>query len=297
MKSIQVVQRIGLDPIYFFDSSFRSFKSIPKDILNISIINNGSVIRLMLFLIKNRKRFLYILGAEVDALNFQILLRFLKIKYFYSLDEGVFSVQPSSIYNSMSEFAFKGQKRYLLLNSLFGFPWPPKILMQKSDKHFTWYRRESFSEIPHLYNKIVEMEPKTYSKRIKKVFISQPWNFMGLSEDALKNLASLLVKHNIDTYISHPRENMSFFADKYLHLINLLVIDLNHPVEEFINFLSELSKDIEVYTFASGACLELHENVPINLFNILNPDQTHQSQESLKKILNSRQIDFNIYNN
>jgi hypothetical protein len=117
---------------------------------------------------------------------------------------------------------------------------------------------------------------------------------MGLSDKSLKRLAHLLVKNNIDTYISHPREDKSFFADKYLHLTSLFVIDTNHPVEEFVNFLSELSDSIEVYTFASGACLELNEKVPVYLFNILDSGEFHESQESLKEILRNREIQFSV---
>ena len=295
LKAIQIVDELGFQPFFFIDPTYRSFKSLPEEVKSRSyILKNNSFFRILFFIIRNRGKFNYILGAEVDAFNFQILLRFLNIGNFYSLDEGVFSVQKTSIYNSMSSFSFRGQKRYLFLNSIFGFPSPPKILMQQSKKHFSWYKKKSFTEIPHLYNKIVQMQPKTYSKSIKKIFISQPWNFMGLSDKSLKRLAHLLVKNNIDTYISHPREDKSYFADKYLHLTSLLVIDTNHPVEEFVNFLSELSDSIEVYTFASGACLELNKRVPVHLFNILDPGEFHESQESLKKILSNRDIKFGV---
>ena len=217
---------------------------------------------LKMFLLKNEKKFTAILVARVDDMNFQLLYKLLSPIKLYTFDEGLFTIQIDSIYNSQNKITRASGIKAYLSNKLFKFPIPASYFYKTNSIHYTSYNKKNFSRSIIDSEKLRYLNTKNDQPRIMKIFIGQPWHYMHFSEKALSAITSFINQVSPDIYLIHPREDLSII-DKNID-INISRIQCHSSSEKFINQLI-VDESSEIYTVASTLVLGISKGAKIQL--------------------------------
>lgn len=203
---------------------------------------------LKMFLWKKEKKFTSILIARVDDLDFQLLYKLLSPLKLYTFDEGLFTIQPHSIYNSQETITKKdGIKKYLSY-IFFKFPIPVTYFYKNNNFHFTNFNINNFTKSIIDSKKLRPIKLSNIQQKIKKIFVGQPWQYMYFSEKALDQVTSFINKTSPDIYLIHPRENFSII-DKDIDA-GISRIKCHSSSEKFVNQLAA-DEGVELFTVAS----------------------------------------------
>tara|TARA_B100001750_G_C15324270_1_gene503848 strand:+ start:31 stop:786 length:756 start_codon:yes stop_codon:yes gene_type:complete len=237
-----------------------------------------------------------LLAARVDSLYFQLIFCLLRYKEFHSFDEGFFNIKINSRYNQELNFEWVKQKKLKILNKLLGFPIPAAQILLSSKKHYSSLDARFFKQSIIDVNKIVTLEPekitfkeegsRSVSGEVaqKRIFIGQPWNFMGYDKKQIIRLFDQIVSLKIQSYLIHPREDLypskNFLNDK------IDKIKLNITAESFLNNLPN-HETLEIYSVVTSTVIDLSKN--FNFF-LLQPPEDHldlkEDQDLIAEVMN-----------
>ena len=207
-----------------------------------------------------KKKYDFLVGCNVDDFKFQLLYKFLDFDKFITFDEGQRNINENDKYYSKN-FSFENQKKFYFLNKICGFPLPFGKLLEKSDKHYSFFDPKIFN---HPIKSTTFLKKKKITKKITKIFfgVSSNWVFSHredllnkpkIIEKKINEAALKINKLCPDLYIPHPRED-----ERILELLNenITVVNCPNGSEDFVNKLA-LNNEIEVFTEKSGIVLIL----------------------------------------
>jgi hypothetical protein len=246
----------------------------------------------LLKFVKNSKNrsFSSIMAARVDDIDFQLLYKLLPPLKIYTFDEGLFTIQLDSVYNSQFKINKNIGLKYFLGSRYVNFPFPATYFYENNSKHFTSYKKENFDRSIISKDKLCFIEPAKEEREITKVFIGQPWHYMYFSEQSIINLAKFINNINPDIYLIHPREDIALI-DKYLHE-SVLKLASKSSAEILLNRIIG-NKKVNVYSVASTLLLGLNKSCSIHIINSPTFDQRiRYGQENLKETLRVEDIHF-----
>lgn len=251
----------------------------------------GSPILLFKTILKFRSLvFAGIIVSRVDDLYFQIIFKIMKFNSLYTFDEGLFAIEPSSIYNSQTEIKFEYGILYFMLSKLLGFPTGAALYYKRADKHFTWFDRNLFKGTVIDDSKLIQLKDNAELKPINRIFIGQPWQFMGLDHKAINSIGAFINSSRIDLYISHPREDNNIMSS----LINPNIARISNLTSGEI-FLSRIiqTSNPDLYTLASTIVTNLPSASKINIIRSrFFGEQVMSSQKNLLSALESSNTKF-----
>ena len=278
----------------FFSKSFhyvtnnsQIFKKLDKASSTL-IESKWSMLRFAAKLTKNQ--FDGILVARVDDIYFQILFKFSGIENILTFDEGLFTVQNNSIYNSQVKIDIQNGLRAYLSSKLYNLPLPAANILEQSKLHFTHFSKANFSRSVIHDDKIVEIRRSNQRYQIKKIFIGQPWHYMGLDSKHLKILSNYINSNEFDLYLIHPREEISII-ENLIHP-SISFIKMHSSAEVFLQKLINVSLS-EVYTIASTLVTSLGSHSIIKVVsNHTFPNEVKISQDNLCKTLDCQKTHY-----
>jgi len=284
---ITVVSR---SPIFFKDQKIKNF--YPKTIFN-----------LLLLIFRLRKRtFSILLASNVDDFFFHLIYKFVQFEELITFDEGQRSLYKEDKYFKKS-FIKKGQRRYSLMNTLFGFPLPYGEYYERSSTHFTFFDPEVFDHALKDHKNLILINKKLSSVRIKKVFVgvSSNWFFdvNGKKIDQkskeyrekIKLAALRINKISPDLYLMHPREGREI-----IDLLDKSIIVSKNPDggnERLINALNN-SQSLTLFTERSGLVFDIDlsiEVVFLDVFDRFEEEEFQQFIDSFNRLRNSQGSD------
>ena len=226
-----------------------------------------------LSIISQKKQYDYLIGCNVDDPKFQLLYKFLHFDKFITFDEGQRNINENDKYYS-KVFSFENQKRFYFFNKIFGFPLPFGKLLEKSDKHYSFFDPKIFN---HPIKSTTFLKKKKITKKITKIFfgVSSNWVFSHredllnkpkIIEKKINEAALKINKLCPDLYIPHPRED-----ERILELLNenITVVNCPNGSEDFVNKLA-LNNEIEVFTEKSGVVFDLNKKIKISFIDLFN---------------------------
>ena len=284
---ITVVSR---SPISFKDQKIKNF--YPK-----------TVFILLLLIFRLRKRtFSILLASNVDDFFFHLIYKFVQFEELITFDEGQRSLYKEDKYFKKS-FIKKGQRRYSLMNTLFGFPLPYGEYYERSSTHFTFFDPEVFDHALKDHKNLILINKKLSSVRIKKVFVgvSSNWFFdvNGKKIDQkskeyrekIKLAALRINKISPDLYLMHPREGREI-----IDLLDKSIIVSKNPDggnERLINALNN-SQSLTLFTERSGLVFDIDlsiEVVFLDVFDRFEEEEFQQFIDSFNRLRNSQGSD------
>ena len=230
-----------------------------------------------------RNDFTSICVARTDSLIFQILYIFCSFKEIITFDEGLYSINKSSIYNSQFKIERKFHTRLYLLNKLINFPIPAAYFYKINSRHYTWFPVSAFSDSIIDKRKIKQLKLKNDKSFEKiKIMIGQPWQFMYLKELQIKRIFNYVNSNNFNIYLKHPKEDLQIckqYLDDDVPLIN------SEPDSEV--FLKNINTgNLEIYTLTSTLSCNIAEDIKINIVRLSQIDiKLGNDQEVLLKTL------------
>lgn len=244
----------------------------------------------MVLRLRRQKKLDGLLAARVDSIVFQLLYYALNFQHLYTFDEGLYSIQNDSRYNSKIIQPNNFGRFYRWGNKILNFPKNPSFFYQKTKAHFSFFEPSNFIDTlinPKNIQKITILRKK---RRMRNIFIGQPWQNIFQDNDELCHLGNSLKELKIDLYIYHPRESKHLIA-KYLD-DDVIQINSISPAEDLIEALSSL-ESFNIFTVASTLAVSIPSNqklvlIESNLFNSF----LRGSQNTLKKALEAKKIDY-----
>jgi hypothetical protein len=251
----------------------------------VSCLYFSNRINLIFHLVKIRNEsFSFLLAACVDQDAFNLIYLLSKFTHLLTFDEGYFTIKPNSRFNDESIFPFKTQKRNKLLNLIFKFPKTPKFYLKQSLFHFGWFKKALYKFTAIDSDKIISMESleSREMNNIYKIFIGQPFKWMGLSKQNYEEIAEFIKLNEINLYIQHPRETLQ---NSILDKIDISVLSFSHGAESFINKVGDFNAELEIYSFMSTLCLEINPSIKIKLIDLTLPNELQVEFDDFKNIL------------
>ena len=223
--------------------------------------------------LSKKKKYDFLVGCNVDDFKFQLLYKFLDFDKFITFDEGQRNINENDKYYSKN-FSFENQKKFYFLNKICGFPLPFGKLLEKSDKHYSFFDPKIFN---HPIKSTTFLKKKKITKKITKIFfgVSSNWVFSHredllnkpkIIEKKINEAALKINKLCPDLYIPHPRED-----ERILELLNenITVVNCPNGSEDFVNKLA-LNNEIEVFTEKSGIVFDLNKKIKISFIDLFN---------------------------
>lgn len=274
----------------FLSTSDQIERKIPPDKF-IKIDSIFSLFRVVYFK-NNLKNCNILLASRVDSIFFQILFFLKKFEHFYTFDEGLFTIQENSRYNLKILNPILFDRFFYWSNKVFSFPKNPSYFYKTTSKHFTYFDKSNFRHSMIDDSRIELIPTKRNLNKMKNILIGQPWQLMFLNSIDLKALKDAIKNLNIDLYVSHPREDLSIFAD-YLDT-SITQIKCISPAEDFFESIADFGP-FNIFVVASTLTLSVFETNNINIIEFTKPDEALiKSQETLKEALTSKNVKFNI---
>ncbi|MDC1331204.1 glycosyltransferase family 52 protein [Gammaproteobacteria bacterium] len=233
--------------------------------------------------------FYLFIAACVDQVGFQIIYFLSKTSFFATMDEGIFSIDPLSRFNSEKNFNPKTHKPFFILNRIFNYPKIPSFFLEKSDLHFAWFSKNLYLGT-NLEKKLVPMESPDHLAigRTLRVLVGQPYKWMGLSEKNELEILNIIKQEKIDIYIKHPRETSK---NSIIPNIECTVLSLDSNVEDFLNNLPV--PDLHIYTFMSSAVFGLRSEVNIHILDLMLSKEIQERFKNFIKMLDESIIEYN----
>jgi len=239
---------------------------------------------------KEKESFDALLAARVDDLNFQLLYKLLSPTKLYTFDEGLFTIQLDSIYNSQLTIPKSVGWKYFLSSKLINFPMPAAFFYQNTDYHFTKFKKQNFDRSLIDADKVLIIDAEEKIAGISSIFVGQPWQFMYLSKAAVKQIAKFINNLCPEIYLIHPREDFAKI-DKYLNP-NISRVICKSSAEDFINRIIGTEKR-DIYTVASTLVVGLSEQGRIRLVTSEKFDERVKfGQQNLVKTLDSQGLPY-----
>ena len=135
---------------------------------------------------------------------------------------------------------------------------------------------------------IVDKDEQTAG--ISSIFVGQPWQFMYLSNAAIKQIAKFINNLSPEIYLIHPREDFKKI-DKYLNP-NISRVICKSSAEDFINRVIG-TDNMDIYTVASTLVVGLSKQGRVMLVTSEKFDERVKfGQQNLMKTLNSQELPF-----
>lgn len=231
-----------------------------------------------------------ILVARVDSLRFQSIFSILKFKNLYTFDEGLFSIDPNSIYNSQLRVPRSMGGLHFLSSKIFNFPKGAAFFYKNTDQHFSWFKPSLFNNTRIDISKVFYLEEEKNTETIKKIFIGQPWQFMSMDKKSLIAITNFINQQKFDVYLIHPREDISIINSMLNEKISR--VQVHTDGESFLVKMLNTS-DSSVYTVASTIVTHLpaSSSVKILTSDFYSPEVVH-SQVNLIRALNASEADY-----
>ena len=243
------------------------------------------------FCSKEGASFDVILAARVDDLNFQLLYKFLGIK-FYTFDEGLFTIQLDSIYNSQITIPRSFGLKYVISSKVLNFPIPASFFYRNTKCHFTKFKKENFSRSVIPQDKVKYLEYQNDKNPIQSVFIGQPWQFMYFSDKAIKQIAKFINNLSPEIYLIHPREDFSRI-DSYLNP-DISRVFCKSSAEDFMNRLIG-TDEMRIYSVASTLVVGVSSSAKIRIVTSEKLDRRVKfGQENLLITLKAQGVPYKV---
>ena len=282
-----IIKQFPKDQYFYITTS----ELVAKKISGMNYYYASSRIDILKFILSISKQYSFnvLMAARVDDLSFQLLFKFMKISALYTFDEGLFTIQGSSIYNSQQKIPRSAGWKQFISSRLFNYPIPAAEFYLKTKKHFTVFPKASFVNSIIDTSKLHQLDIEKEPKAINKIFIGQPWQYMYFKTHELQKLSSFINKSEIDLYLIHPRED-----NLMVDLLNqkISIISASTSSEELINRIVG-QNIINVYTVASTLATGLSNNSQITIITMNDMDpRLKASQDNLALALKSLGIRF-----
>ena len=270
LKKVQQIQTFSNSEILFLVSNKNLIKEIKNS--NHEYIYFKNYFSLIKNIFKLRKEnFNFLIAACVDQIYFQLIYFLCKFSFFVSIDEGIFSVDKSSRFNSEMSFNFETHKLFFFLEKIFNFPKVPQYFLDKSIYHFGWFNKNLYKNTM-IENKVIFMEQSTEQVAGRlKIFIGQPFKWMGLDADNLNQIIEFIKNERIDIYLKHPRETKQ---NSIISKINCPIVETETDAETFLNLIYQ--DRLVIFSYMSSVvfgighkfdnniiCLPVSENLKI----------------------------------
>ena len=261
-KKAQQVQELAGTKILFLISK----KSLIREINNskyefIYFKNYISLIKIIFSL--RKEKFNFFMAACVDQIYFQLIYFLCSFTFFISIDEGIFSVDKFSRFNSEEHFNKRTHKLFFCLAKIFNYPKVPKYFLKESLFHFGWFDRSLYQGTV-LEDKLILMEPTVKPKSSNlKAFIGQPFKWMGLKSEHEDQIINFIKNEKIDIYIKHPRETSK---NSIIEKINCPIVGIDTNAENFLNMLHQ--DKLSVFSYMSSVIFGLSNEIDINIVSL-----------------------------
>jgi len=272
----------------FLSTSEKILKKIPPQ-KAIKIKSIFSTVWKLLFN-KDIKRCNILLASRVDSILFQIIFFMKNFEHLYTFDEGLFTIQYNSRYNCEVMQPILFERSFYWMNKFFSFPVNPSYFYRITSKHFTFFEKFNFRHSLIDNSKIELLPLRQNFRKMKNIWIGQPWQSMFLDKDSLEKLRCFIEDSAIDLYLVHPREDRSIISD-YLDT-SITQIHCISPAEDFLEKLTGLSS-FKIFVVASTATISLSSSNSVTLINISGCGEALlESQQALKDALLAKNINF-----
>jgi len=287
-KRAQQVQELSETEILFLTNN----KSLTREIRNLNydfiyFKNYFSLLKIIFDL--RKQKFNFYMAACVDQLYFHLVYFLCSFSFFTSIDEGIFSVDKFSRFNAEEKFDRETHKLFFYLEKIFSYPKVPKYFLKESLFHFGWFNKNLYKNTI-LEDRVVLMKPlsKPQSEKLK-VFIGQPFKWMGLDCNNENQIISFIKNERIDIYLQHPRET------KYNSIISniscpIVFIDTN--AENFLNMLSHAK--LSIFSYMSSAIFGINQRVNINVLSLPVNRELQIRHDAFIDMLQVSEIKYNI---
>ena len=266
-KKAQQVQELSETEIVFLTNN----ESLTREISNLNyefiyFKNYLSLIKIIFDL--RKQKFNFYMAACVDQIYFQLIYFLCSFSFFVSIDEGIFSVDKFSRFNAEKNFNKQTHKLFFYIEKIFGYPKVPQYFLKESLYHFGWFNKNLYKNTI-LEERVVLM--KTLSKNQSenlKVFIGQPFKWMGLDHDNENQVISFIKNERIDFYIQHPRETKQ---NSIISNVSCPIISIDTNAENFLNLLSQ--EKLSVFLYMSSVIFGISSRIDINIISLpVNPE-------------------------
>ncbi|MFL2724828.1 MAG: hypothetical protein ACJ0FP_02215 [Gammaproteobacteria bacterium] len=287
-KNVQQIQEKSETEILFLINK----KALIRELNNASskyfFFKNKLSLLGILFKIRNQRFNCYI-AACVDQASFQLIYFLSRFSFFVSIDEGVFSVDKSSRFNSEKNFNFTTHRLYFYLEKIFKYPKVPRFFLKAAKYHFGWFEKSLYDNTI-IGSKLILMKPNIEKKSDDlRVFIGQPFKWMNLSAKDLNNIRNLIKSEKIDIYIKHPRETMQ---NSILSDVSCPIISMDTNAESFLNIIS--NENISVYSFMSSVIFGINPKLNIKILSLPLQDDLKGRHDSFLLMLQKSGIKYTL---
>jgi len=266
--------------------------TVSKKISNETCTKISSIFHLVYFLLNQKKLrdCNSLLAARVDSIYFQILYFFIGFKNLLTFDEGLFTIQENSRYNSKILNKQHFSKPFYWFNRLISFPKSPSYFYKITSKHFSYFAIDSFKTSAINRSKVEYIINTRKLNRMKNIFIGQPWQTMFLSQNNIEDLKIAIESLGISLYIAHPREDLEIIANSLSE--SIVQISCSSPAEDFLEIINDFGP-FNFFIMASTVAISISNKHDITLLSFKNQsNEISQIQENLEDALLAKKMNF-----
>ena len=261
-KKVQQVQEVSDTEILFLINNKSLIREISNSNYEFIYFKNYFYLIKTIFDLRKQK-FNFYVAACVDQIYFQLIYFLCIFSFFISIDEGIFSVDKFSRFNAEKNFNQDTHKLFFYLEKIFSYPKVPRYFLKESLYHFGWFNKTLYKHTI-LEEKVILMKPplKHQSENLK-VFIGQPFKWMGLEGDNENQVISFIKNERIDIYIQHPRETKQ---NSIISNISCPIVCIDTNAENFLNMLSQ--EKLSVFSYMSSVIFGISPRIDINIISL-----------------------------
>ena len=288
LKKVQQIQTFSNSEILFLVSNKNLIKEIKNS--NHEYIYFKNYFSLIKNIFKLRKEnFNFLIAACVDQIYFQLIYFLCKFSFFVSIDEGIFSVDKSSRFNSEMSFNFETHKLFFFLEKIFNFPKVPQYFLDKSIYHFGWFNKNLYKNTM-IENKVIFMEQSTEQVAGRlKIFIGQPFKWMGLDADNLNQIIEFIKNERIDIYLKHPRETKQ---NSIISKINCPIVETETDAETFLNLIYQ--DRLVIFSYMSSVVFGIGHKFENNIICLPASENLKVRHDAFLEMLKISKIPHNL---
>ena len=287
-KKVQQIQEISQIDILFLINNQDLIKEINNANYEFIYFKNKLSLINVIFGLRDQK-FNYYFAACIDQLYFQLIYFLCSFSFLATIDEGIFSVDKFSRFNSEKHFKYQSHRLYFFLEKFFGFPKVPNFFLESAQFHFGWFNKSLYKNTI-LRDKLILMESNVNREHKQlKVFIGQPFKWMGLASNDENYILRFIKEECIDIYLQHPRETKE----------NSIILDVNCPIvstdtnaESFLSMLN--NKNLSVYSFMSSVLFGVNSEIDINILSLPLSGELLKRHNSFLEMLNQSEIKYTL---
>ena len=287
-KKVQQIQTLSNSKILFLVNS----KILVKEAKNsnqkfIYFKNYFSLIKIIFRL--KKENFDFLIAACVDQIHFQLIYFFCRFSFFISIDEGIFSVDKFSRFNSENKFNPETHKLFFFLEKIFSYPKVPRYFLNKSVYHFGWFNENLYKDTV-LKNKVICMEQSLDQQFGKvKIFIGQPFKWMGLDTKNENQIINFIKNERIDIYLKHPRETRQ---NSIISKVNCPIVEIGTDAENFLNLIYQ--DRLAIFSFMSSVVFGISKEFDINIICLPISENLKFKHNAFLDMLKVSEIQFKL---